>query len=629
MSVDYANMGMSGGEIRDIEEFFKKTEPPKALIVGRILLKSVAYVLIASSLLLAVCMYVFSMAMQSVVVLVLASCMPCVIAGVAAVLIFLVGLSCFSIGKLQGALETTKVENKIKASCTGLRKVIESGDSTGCDGDAISLLCRRWNSLIINSRMNTTKIKKIPKFDTIFREFARFKMLADFAAFAKKVRGGASGDGEEVNGQLANLFAALEKDFNSELETISGKGYDVRMRYDCMDNFLYIKVHEMETEMEGYLQPSKTIDSLGKKCERQKINHFAFSGGGAKGCPYDEVIRELVDFKGDYCTSGISVGSIAAAMAAFNRGDVMETLKDLQKIFLGKYKKTIHKFPLSIEFVRKKGIAILEDFIYYLNEKFFDQVKAALDGMDDEAIRNVLADDGDGCQRIIELKKATVPIPVKFSDITLLRKLPFEVPFHSFETFAWCFEEQKNVAFNELETPDLSVAEAIRIAISLPIFIACIHLKEGKGEVKTYGDGGFYEGTPTAASFREEYRNTLYIVFEDSGTSYMTQCGPQNSDGEKLVIKRAGMRAKMGRFVGFVLKYEDNAVHEYRNLCSDSHRVLVLPHGQLTTTNFFFTEEIAMAAMHQARLTIGAWKIQHENGYIFSSVTEEHGGAEG
>lgn len=221
------------------------------------------------------------------------------------------------------------------------------------------------------------------------------------------------------------------------------------------------------------------------------IENLAFSGGGIKGLAYVGAIHELlqqsdkIDISQVTRTAGTSAGSILAALYAVYNGnyDAMKTLMDgdFSKFedftpFGNQVEALISDFRgwdwykfLLLPWTIGKGIKTAGDAVAVYNDLFskFDATKTGIWAGNafkqwlEEAIDAALKDAG----LSLTSKELTFG---KIHETACLRIDPFVVGTN--------LNSGCPVIFSYLDTPDMLLADAVRISMSIPIFFEPVEM---------------------------------------------------------------------------------------------------------------------------------------------------------
>lgn len=218
-----------------------------------------------------------------------------------------------------------------------------------------------------------------------------------------------------------------------------------------------------------YLKQIKsTIDH---EYKRSLYRNLVFKGGGVRGIAYMGALQVLDDYRiveNIERVAGTSAGAIAAALMSFQLSipetkELFNTL-DLTKIPQSTTKKKRFKLPRFAEeesyrrFITKYG--------WYSSDYFY------------QWLMSVIADQcgGDGRATFADFQKRG------FRDLYIV---------------AANISRQRPEIFSTTHTPDVSVADAVRMSMSIPIFFEALRF-DGKsfGDGDYYVDGGMFDNFP-------------------------------------------------------------------------------------------------------------------------------------
>jgi NTE family protein len=219
----------------------------------------------------------------------------------------------------------------------------------------------------------------------------------------------------------------------------------------------------------NFLQQIKS--AIDHEYKRSLYRNLVFKGGGVRGIAYMgalEVLDEYDVVENIERVAGTSAGAIAAALMSF-RLDISETKSlfntlDLSKIPQSITKPKRWKLPRFAEeenyrrFITKYG--------WYSSEYFYNW------------LQSVIADQCGGNGR------------ATFADFA-------DRGFRDLYIVAANISRQRPEIFSTTHTPDVAVADAVRMSMSIPIFFEALQF-DGKsfGDGDYYVDGGLFDNFP-------------------------------------------------------------------------------------------------------------------------------------
>jgi len=205
--------------------------------------------------------------------------------------------------------------------------------------------------------------------------------------------------------------------------------------------------------------------------QRGKYRNLVFKGGGVRGIAYMgalEVLEELDVLKNIERVAGTSSGAIAATIVSFQKNisemiEIFDTL-DLQKVPQGAVdgkRKNIILLKNSENYTR-----LFERFGWYSSAYFHDWLQSII---------------ADQCRGNAD---------ATFNDF---RKLGFRDLYIVVSNIS----RHRAEVFSVKTTPDVSVADAVRMSMSIPLFFEALRF-DGKrmGAGDYYVDGGLYNNYP-------------------------------------------------------------------------------------------------------------------------------------
>lgn len=219
----------------------------------------------------------------------------------------------------------------------------------------------------------------------------------------------------------------------------------------------------------NYLKQIKS--AIDHEYKKSLYRNLVFKGGGVRGIAYMgalEVLEEYRIVENIESVAGTSAGAIAAALVSF-RLTIPETKAlfnslDFTKVPQSETKTRRIKLPRIAE--EESYLRFITKYGWYSSEYFY------------QWLESVIADqcDGDG--------RAT------FADFQ-------ERGFRDLFIVAANISRQRPEIFSPTHTPDVAVADAVRMSMSIPIFFEALRF-DGKsfGDGDYYVDGGLFDNFP-------------------------------------------------------------------------------------------------------------------------------------
>jgi NTE family protein len=313
----------------------------------------------------------------------------------------------------------------------------------------------------------------------------------------------------------------------------------------------------------NYLKQIKS--AIDHEYKRSLYRNLVFKGGGVRGIAYMgalEVLDEYRVVENIERVAGTSAGAIAAALVSF-RLSIPETKAlfnslDLKKIPQSTTKPRRFKLPRFAE--DESYLRFLTKYGWYSSEYFYHWLE------------KVIADQcgGDG--------RATF---AKFGDLG----------FRDLYIVAANISRQRPEIFSAFHTPDVAVADAVRMSMSIPIFFEALRF-DGKsfGNGDYYVDGGLFDNFPMHIFDKPELsgRNWTYrdgINWETLGLflypdRYLHPSEPENPSNvwEYLTLALRNL-------------YQSYELTYYETSTVNQHRTIEISDRGIATTDFDITLE--------------------------------------
>jgi NTE family protein len=228
----------------------------------------------------------------------------------------------------------------------------------------------------------------------------------------------------------------------------------------------------------NFIQQIKS--AIDHEFKRNLYRNLVFKGGGVRGIAYMgalEVLDEYRIVENIQRVAGTSAGAIAAALFSLRLGipetkDLFNSL-DLQKIPQSQTR------TRRLDFLRLKEeenyLRFINKYGWYSSEYFYQWLEGVIAGQ---------------CQGN---DRAT------FADFQTLG-------FRELYIVAANVSRQRAEIFSALTTPDVAVADAVRMSMSIPIYFESLRFDGKKfGEGDYYVDGGLFDNFPTHIFDRAEF----------------------------------------------------------------------------------------------------------------------------
>ncbi|MDR2577144.1 MAG: patatin-like phospholipase family protein [Puniceicoccales bacterium] len=356
----------------------------------------------------------------------------------------------------------------------------------------------------------------------------------------------------------------------------------------------------------------------------QQFDTVAFSGGGAKGACYEQIVEmlrgtALCDIISPNCRfTGTSVGGIVALFCCLGEVDpevlraiTTETqeamlagdreIRKLERMYPG-LKMTPYRRMMSgvTKFVSGRSNMSGLPIVHLMDMQTSKYVRNFLDGLESgflDALRQsrpteyarvqcLLEDFCDGGSR--EGKMVT------FADLEMLRTFPGGERFRSLALTTYDLEGRKTVHLNAQTTPNMPIPFGIRATIGLPGLLQKLEfsftsatdtqLLDEVQTTYTLVDGGIGQNLPLNAFDDAEAGMQINIMFDCDGSSR------RNLEGEQSDLSKYRLGARIFPEMGAAIPGMTGRVKELMAYRAQHPEDLwiILGHPGLTTTGFNF-----------------------------------------
>ena len=386
------------------------------------------------------------------------------------------------------------------------------------------------------------------------------------------------------------------------------------------------------------------------------IENMVLSGGGAKGFSNQEVVTLLEKhdiLRGVKNIAGSSVGAISAALLAggLDAATFAEKSNVSSSDIFSKLPESVSDDLTFTGKLGSKGQFVPE----HVNMALAESIKAYLEAIDIEADTSRLLDTVEQgilkeLKKGLECLKLVSNFPITFKHLDILHKINPQ-KFKNL-TITGFNETKQELAYYNASNPEcaeMSIAEAVRISMSLPLFFKAIMAEEGK-----FVDGGISSNLPSEA-FVPGYQQRLQQLpamtkeykaggkplmqqiadYENSDVTprlpvidgKLTDSAPflekdisaQNDASKTLVLEFDGRGyfqdvvkgnlykepslelSFLSRVTGNKKLQEDRIADRYK-LWDAGPNALMVPHGKLTTASFGASASKIKAAQLQAKV---------------------------
>lgn len=355
------------------------------------------------------------------------------------------------------------------------------------------------------------------------------------------------------------------------------------------------------------------------------IENLVLSGGGAKGVGIPPMLTvlehhgRLVNLKE---IAGTSAGALVGTLLAtgFDAQQLQREYKQLDITTLDKDVEQFETMYPNIS-INKPAQLLNTGHLWRSAEVALQQ----LDEMSRRSVRNYLLNINDGAglsaaqrQMIVdkhgehglnrlstlttqpEAKHSREPYMVTFADLQLLHDLD-ACTFKKLTLTGWDKASQKVEYFNADNHPDMPIALAARISMSIPNIFASVNYDDGNGAgEKSFVDGGMGSNTPsevfmankTGIELAETRARTAVLAFNNNGDVFDRLHGDDSSRDSAL-----GWWASL-------LSGNDNlpAAHKHDNtkIYNAGPNARVIMHGDIDTLDLHADEQRKQIAANQS-----------------------------
>ena len=308
----------------------------------------------------------------------------------------------------------------------------------------------------------------------------------------------------------------------------------------------------------NYLKKIKS--AIDHEFKRNLYRNLVFKGGGVRGIAYMGALEVLDEFRiveNIQRVAGTSAGAIAAAMVSF-RLSVPET----KKLFNSLDFKKVPQTTTSVN--RLKVLQFLEDessrrfltkYGWYSSEYFYHWLGSTIAGQCNGNSRATFSD---------------------FKDFG----------FRDLYIVATNVSRQRAEVFSADHTPDVAVADAVRMSMSIPVFFEALRFDGQKfGDGDYYVDGGLYDNFPVHIFDHPEYAGRTWSYRD--GVNWETLglfLYPDQVDG----LSDSVIPQNVWEFLTLTLRnlYHSHEVSSYQASTVDQHRTIEISDCGIPTTDF-------------------------------------------
>lgn len=294
--------------------------------------------------------------------------------------------------------------------------------------------------------------------------------------------------------------------------------------------------------------------------QKNRYKNLVFKGGGVRGIAYMGALEELDQLgivKNIQRVAGASAGAITATLLSFNLSiEETKSLFDSLDITRVPQEMTVDR---KIKFWESKDAESVNRFFTsygWYSSKYFHSW-----------LEGVIADQCDGNRR------------ATFADFR-------ERGFRNLFIVATNLSRHRAEVFSHKDTPDVAVADAVRMSMSIPIFFEALRFDGEKfGDGDYYVDGGLFDNFPMHIFDQGEYANRSW-AYRD-GVNWETlglylYPAQMNQETEPEIPEN------VWKFLTLALRnlYNAHLLSAYQNNPVDKHRTIEISDCGISSTEF-------------------------------------------
>ena len=307
-----------------------------------------------------------------------------------------------------------------------------------------------------------------------------------------------------------------------------------------------------------YIKQIKSV--IDHEFKRNLYRNLVFKGGGVRGIAYMGALEVLDEFRiveNIQRVAGTSAGAIVAAMVSF-RLSVSETRELFNSLDFTKVPQSVITTP-GRKFFRfpeeYSSRRFFKKFGWYSSEYFYNW------------LGSIIAGQCDGNPR------------ATFSDFK-------DCGFRDLYIMATNVSRQRAEIFSADHTPQVAVADAVRMSMSIPVFFEALRFDGKKfGDGDYYVDGGLYDNFPAHIFDESEYagRTWTYRDGVNWETLGLFLYPDQVSSPAEPVIPN-----NVWEFLTLTLRnlYHSHEVSTYQASTVDQHRTIEISDCGIPATDF-------------------------------------------
>jgi len=313
-----------------------------------------------------------------------------------------------------------------------------------------------------------------------------------------------------------------------------------------------------ETRLPKFINEIRSV--IDHELKRKLYRNLVFKGGGVRGIAYMgalEVLDEYRIVENIQRVAGTSAGAIAATLVSF-RLSISETTELFNSLDFTKIPQSETRVK-KWKFLRFKEEENYRRFIkkygWYSSEYFYHWLE------------DIIADQCDGNGRST------------FSDFQ-------ERDFRELYIVAANVSRQRAEVFSAAHTPDVAVADAVRMSMSIPIFFESLRFDGKKfGDGDYYVDGGLFDNFPMHIFDQDEFVGKSWFYRE--GINWET-LGLFLYPDQYLQPVEPEIPDNVWEFLTLTLRnlYQSHQLTYYQTSTVDQHRTIEISDCGISSTDF-------------------------------------------
>jgi len=359
---------------------------------------------------------------------------------------------------------------------------------------------------------------------------------------------------------------------------------------------------------------------------------LALCGGGAKGIVYPAALKALeeagklekIETYSGTSAGGITSAFLAAGMSIDDYGTFtdqvsMDSLTGTVTEFNQKYtgltingRRSVADLngqsgQVAVELTDQKLTELVTGF---LDSQWAKVEEANLTGAELTRLEALRDQDPNGQPRD--------PVMLTFNDLSILRKCDPKT-FKELELTGFNLTQKTGHRYNAENTPDMPIAYAVRITMSLPGLFLSVSLA---GSSDKLVDGGFYTNVPKFDN--DNHHNTLVMAFTTDDYLHGSLHGPSHTEGQALPSGLTPEEAKQAKGYGYASRHTDMKnvwMRDKVTLHESGANVIEVKHGKIGTRDLNAPKRDIQFARREALIAAKAHLARTENAAVLKTFT--------